>query len=154
MAVLVVPAAEVADHIGKEVGLSDWMLIDQDRVNQFADATVDHQFIHIDPVKAAQSPFGGTIAHGFLTLSLLSHLAGENAIMPEGVKMGVNYGCNKLRFLAPVMVGASIRARVVLKDFAEKKPGQFMSTITVTIEIKDEKKPALICEWVTLMFTG
>ena len=144
---------EIKDLIGCEVGLSDWLHIDQERVNQFADATLDYQYIHLDQKRAAKTPFGGTIAHGFLTLSLISHLAGEHTVMPEGVQMGVNYGCNKLRFLAPVKVGSYIRARVVLKDFTEKRPGQFMSTLTITMEIQDEDKPAMICEWVTLLFT-
>ncbi len=149
----IVPKEQLADYVGKEVGVSDWMVIDQNRINLFADATNDHQFIHIDPAAAAQTPFGGTIAHGYLTLSLLSHLAGKNALLPEGVKMGINYGLNKVRFLTPVKVDNEVRARVVLKDIREKRPGQFMSTLGVTIEIKDEDKPALIAEWLTLVIT-
>lgn len=149
----IVPKEQLGDYVGKEISVSDWMMIDQERINLFADATNDHQFIHIDGEAAAKTPFGGTIAHGYLTLSLLSHLAGKNALLPEGVKMGINYGLNKVRFLNPVKVNSEVRARVTLKDIQEKRPGQFTSTLGVIIEIRGEDKPALVAEWLTLVIT-
>ena len=154
MAKLIVPKEELADHIGKVVGTSDWFEISQERINAFADATDDWQFIHIDEEKAKETPFGGTIAHGFLTLSLLTPLLEDACIMPEGVTMGVNYGFNKVRFLAPVRAGAEVRVVVTLVDAAEKRPGQFMMTNKIKMEINGEKNSALIAEWVTMLMTG
>lgn len=145
-----VSTEDLLKYIGKEIGVSDWLKIDQARINMFADATNDHQFIHVDAEAAAKSPFGVTIAHGFLTLSLLSHLAGEMSIVPEGVQMGINYGLNKVRFLSPVLVGSEVRARVVQTELTEKEPGKYFSNMAVTIEIKGEEKPALLAEWLTL----
>jgi acyl dehydratase len=138
---------------GQEIGVSEWMTIDQDMINKFADATGDHQFIHINPEMAKMTPFGTTIAHGFLTLSLFPVLASK-ADMPtlEGVKMGVNYGGNKTRFLAPVKVNSNVRGRFTLLDFEEKRPGQFQQTLQYTLEIEGEEKPALICEWISQIF--
>jgi acyl dehydratase len=138
---------------GQETGVSDWMLIDQDRVNKFAEATGDYQFIHIDPEKAKMTPFGQTIAHGFLSLSLLPVLSAE-ADLPrlDGVKMGVNYGGNKTRFLAPVKVGKRVRGRFKMLDIEEKRPGQFQQTMEFTLEIEGEEKPALLAEWITQFF--
>jgi acyl dehydratase len=133
--------------IGVDLGASEWFLIDQDRVNAFADVTNDHQFIHIDPVAAAMTPFGGTIAHGFLTLSLLAGLRPEGAIALEGVKMGVNYGCEKLRFLTPVRVGKRVRVRHKLQAIDDKGGGRFLLRTEMTVEIEGEDKPALIAEW-------
>lgn len=146
---------DVASYLakkGEEIGVSDWIPVSQERINLFADATGDHQFIHIDPERAAQSPFGGTIAHGFLTLSLLSEMGQSGMVRLEGAKMGVNYGLNSLRFLAPVRSGRRVRGRFVLKDAVERSPGVIQSTTEVTVEIEGETKPALVAEWVTLAY--
>lgn len=149
----VVPASELKDYLGKESGCSDWFEIDQDRINQFADVTVDHQFIHVDEAKAKQGPFGAPIAHGFLTLSLLTHLTEDCGLVPENTVMGVNYGCDKIRFLQPVRVNQKVRARVKPVTALEKAPGQFLIKSEITVEIEGEEKPALIAEWLALLFT-
>lgn len=138
--------------VGQELGTSDWILVDQDRIDRFADVTGDHQFIHVDVEKAKTTPFGGTIAHGYLTLSLLSAMAYSALPGIEGTKMGVNYGMNSLRFLAPVRAGKRIRGRFVLKGVNERAPGQLQSTVDVTVEIEGEPRPALVAEWVMLAF--
>ena len=142
-------------HIGKELAVTDWLEISQERVNQFADATIDHQFIHVDPEAAAQTPFGGPIAHGFLTLSLLSYFAanGASATM-EGAVMGINYGLDKVRFIQPVRVGKRVRARSTLVSGDEKKPNHYLFKQTVTVEIEDEDKPALVADWLTMVVTA
>ncbi|WP_262695427.1 MaoC family dehydratase [Kordiimonas aquimaris] len=145
---------QLSDYIGKETGLSDWFLIDQERINKFAEVTEDYQFIHVDKEAAAKTPFGTTIAHGFLTLSLLSHLAGEGMLQVEGAVMGINYGCDKVRFLAPVKVDSEIRARVKLTEVTEKPGNRLLVKNEITIEIKDEKHPALIAEWLTMVVVG
>ncbi len=147
-------AADLPSLIGTELGLTDWMDIDQERVNVFADVTEDHQFIHVDPEKAKMTPFGGPIAHGFLTLSLLSKFAGSAGFAIEGAQMGVNYGFEKVRFLAPVKVGQKIRARFMLKSFEEKRAGQYLFTYGVSVEIDGEDKPALVADWMGMQFTG
>ena len=146
------PMADYQAMIGTEVGVSDWILIDQAKIDAFAEVTGDHQFIHVDPAAAAKTPFGTTIAHGYLTLSLLSVMA--YGAMPgiEGAKMGVNYGMNKLRFMAPVKSGKRIRARFTLDGVEQRKDGSYQSTVTVTVEIEGEAKPALIAEWLTLVY--
>jgi acyl dehydratase len=137
--------------IGKELGVSDWLLIDQNRINRFADCTEDHQFIHIDEKRALkETPFGGTIAHGFLSLSLLSKLSYEIAIELENVKMGINYGFEKIRFVQPVPSGSKIRARFFLNNAIERKPNQWMLNYEITIEIQGQDKPAVIAEWLTI----
>jgi acyl dehydratase len=138
------------ESIGADLGTSEWVLIDQDRINAFADCTLDQQFIHVDPEKAAKTPFGGTIAHGFLSLSLLSHFAQSVGCAFENMVMGLNYGFDKVRFLAPVKVDSRVRAKAVLLDVVEKKPGQFLIKQQVSIEIEGEPKPALIAEWLTM----
>lgn len=140
-------------QIGAEGGPSDWFLIDQARINEFADVTLDHQFIHVDPEKAAKSPFGTTIAHGFLTLSLLAHFlqSGVGVDVPNRT-MGVNYGFDKVRFLQPVKVGSRIRAKTKLLEATEKKPGQYLFKLEVTIEIEGQEKPALMAEWLSMIF--
>ncbi|MCK0069744.1 MaoC family dehydratase [Kordiimonas laminariae] len=143
---------ELKDYIGKETGVSDWFLIDQDRINKFADVTLDHQFIHVDPEAAAQTPFGTTIAHGFLTLSMLAHLATSSMLSIEGTKMGVNYGTEKVRFLSPVKVDSEIRARVKLVEITEKPGNRLLLKNEVTVEINGEQHPALIAEWLTMVF--
>ncbi len=143
----------IESAIGKEIGVSQWYEITQDNVNKFADVTSDHQFIHIDPEKAAETPFGGTIAHGFYTLSLLSHFAQSGCgVVVEGATMGVNYGCDKLRFIQPVRVGSQIRGRSTLTAAVEKKPGQYLFTSQMTVEIDGLDKPALIADWLTMVF--
>jgi len=141
---------EFASSAGRELEPSDWLLIDQERVDQFACATNDHQYIHVDPDRAARSPFGGTIAHGFLTLSLLSYLNAQNLIVPEGLVMGINYGSNKIRYLAPVRVGERIRSRQKLLEVSQKLPGQWMVKSAVTVEIENKEKPAMIAEILSL----
>ena len=138
--------------IGCETAATDWFQIDQDRINAFADCTLDHQFIHVDPAAAATSPFGCTIAHGFLSLSMLSYFAEQLEVVMEGVKMGVNYGLDKVRFISPVKVGQRIRARAKVLDVLEKNPGQFQLKLEVTVEIEDQDKPALIAEWLVMQF--
>jgi len=149
------PIASIEDiksRIGSEIGVSDWILIDQARIDAFADVTEDPQFIHIDPEAAAKTPFGGTIAHGFLTLSLLSRMAADAMLRPEGVKMGVNYGFEKIRFIAPVRSGRRIRGRFTLVSFEEKRPGQWQFVHNVTVEIEGGDKPALIADWIGMIF--
>lgn len=145
------------DHIraqvGLEVGVSSWLVVDQDRIHAFAEATEDRQFIHVDPDAAAQTPFGGTISHGFLTLSLLSRMAAEAILVPEGLKMAVNYGLDRVRFLAPVRSGKRVRGRFSLDSIEEKAPGQWLMRHHVTVEIEGEDKPALTAVWLGLIFT-
>jgi acyl dehydratase len=144
---------ELQAKVGENIGTSEWVLVDQDMINKFADATGDHQFIHIDEEKAKLTPFGGTIAHGFLTLSLIPMLGAKtDAPKIEGIKMGVNYGGNKVRFLAPVRSGKRVRSHVKLLELDEKRPGQWQQTNEITVEIEGEEKPALIAEWITQFF--
>lgn len=149
-----VKSTELSGLIGTEIGVSDWIKLDQDRINVFADVTEDHQFIHINEDAAKMTPFGGTIAHGFLTLSLLSKFSEGAGLVIEGVKMGVNYGFEKVRFLAPVPSGSNVRGKFILKDAVEKKPGQFLLTYEVTVEIEGADKPALIADWLGMQFLG
>jgi acyl dehydratase len=139
-------------RIGSEVGVSSWLTIDQSRIDAFADATEDRQFIHIDPDAAAKTPFGGTIAHGFLSLSLLSRMAADAMLVPDSVKMAVNYGLDRVRFIAPVRSGSRIRGHFVLDSIEEKAPGQLLMRHTVTVEIEGVDKPALTAQWLGLLF--
>jgi acyl dehydratase len=148
----VAPLAEIRSRIGEEVGVSSWITIDQQRIAEFAEATDDRQFIHVDPDAAAQTPFGQTIAHGFLSLSMLSHMAAEGMLVPDGVKMAVNYGLDRVRFIAPVKSGKRIRGRFRLDSVGEKAPGQLLLRHIVTVEIEGEEKPALTAEWLGLIF--
>lgn len=148
----VVPIAQLADHIGAETGRSAWFTIDQDRIDRFADVTEDRQWIHVDVDAAAEGPFGSTIAHGFLTMSLISALSTEAAIQPEGAAMLINYGSDKVRYLNPVRVGSRIRTVSTLKDVTEKAPGQILLTSTVVVEIEGEERPALVADILTLAF--
>ena len=150
----VIKAEDLQAHVGTDLGISEWIKIEQDRVNLFADVTEDHQFIHVDPEAAKKTPFGGPIAHGFLTLSLLAKFAEKGSIAIEGVNMGVNYGFEKVRFLAPVPSGSKIRGRFTLKSAVEKKPSQFLLTYEVTVDIDGQDKPALIADWLAMLFTG
>ncbi|MDH4049880.1 MAG: MaoC family dehydratase [Gammaproteobacteria bacterium] len=145
-----IKAADLPSLVGTEYEPSPWIEITQERVNQFAEATNDHQFIHVDPEKAAKTPFGGPIAHGFLSLSLLSYLNAQSAVLPEGLVMGVNYGSDKVRYLAPVRVGKRIRSRQKVLEVGEKKPGQWLIKTAVTVEIEGESTPALIAEILSL----
>lgn len=149
-----IKAEDLEATVGTDLGTSDWITIEQDRVNQFADVTEDHQFIHVNPEMAKMTPFGGPIAHGFLTLSLLSKFSEQGGLMIEGVKMGVNYGFEKVRFLAPVKVGKKVRGHFKLKAAEEKRPGQYLMTYEITVEIEGEDKPALVADWLGMQFTG
>ena len=144
---------DIRAQVGKEVGVSSWLLVDQHRIDAFAEATEDRQFNHVDPAAAAQTPFGGTIAHGFLSLSLLSRMAAEAMLVPDGLKMAVNYGLDRVRFLAPVRSGKRVRGRFVLDSIEEKAPGQWLMRHNVTVEIEGEDKPALTALWLGLIFT-
>jgi len=141
---------ELRAMVGRELGASGWFLIDQDRVDNFADVTLDHQFVHVDPERAKATPFGGTIAHGFLTLSLLVHLCLPFIPVPANRKLIVNYGFDKIRFAAPVKVGKRIRAIGKLGEVSERKPGNIVMRVDVSVEIEGEDKPALVAEWLSL----
>ncbi len=140
---------ELFELVGQDLGVSDWFQIDQDRINQFADVTEDHQFIHVDPIRAADSPFNGTIVHGMLTLSMIVHLCDNFVPSVEGVRMVINYGFDRVRFAAPVKVDGRIRTAAKLIE-AKKRSGQILVKVKVTIEIENESKPALVAEWLTM----
>ncbi len=142
----IVKLADLPGMVGRELEPSDWLEISQERVNEFASATNDHQFIHVDPERATQTPLGGPIAHGYLTLSLLSYFRTQSGIEPEGTVMGLNYGSDKVRYLAPVCVGKRIRSRSKILAVTERKPKEWLIKTNVTIEIEDEETPALIAE--------
>ena len=150
----IVPAAELTTLIGKQMEPGDWFQITQENINKFADVTVDHQFIHIDPEAAKASPFGGTIAHGFLTLSMLSHLVESCSVMPAEVVMGINYGFDKVRFLTPVHAGKRIRVSVTIADVTPKDGNRYLLKQAVTIEIEGSDSPAAVCEWLTMFVCG
>ena len=141
------PLSELQQYIGHEFEPSAWFEVEQARINTFADCTEDHQYIHVDPERAAATPLGGTIAHGFLVLSLLSALCEDNTVVPEDATMGLNYGLNRVRFLYPVRAGKRIRARVKIADIDDKQPGRIVVAHTVTTEIEGEAKPALVAYW-------
>jgi acyl dehydratase len=143
---------EIRGRIGEEVGVSGWLTVDQSRIDAFANATEDRQFIHTDPHAAAQTPFGGTVAHGLLTLSLLSRMAAEATLLPENLRMAVNYGFERVRFLAPVRAGKRVRGRFVLDSVEEKAPGQILMRHLVTVEIEGGDKPALTALWLGMVF--
>ena len=143
--------AKLADLSGEVIGVSDWVLIDQDRIDRFADLVDDHLFIHVDPVRAAQTAFGGTIAHGFLTLSLMTaFMATADLPEPEGMLYNLNYGTDRLRFLSPVHAGSRVRAVFREVSFVEKRPGEWIETREMVVEIEGGDRPALTCEWMTL----
>ena len=143
---------DIRSRIGQEIGVSSWLTMDQQRIDEFAESTEDRQFIHVDPQAAAQTPFGTTIAHGFLSLSMLSRMAAEVMLIPDSTKMAVNYGLDRVRFIAPVKSGKRIRGRFRLDSIEEKAPGQLLLRHTVTVEIEGEEKPALTAEWLGLLF--
>lgn len=147
-----VPADRLHEYVGTCLGRSDWLTIDQGRINDFADATGDHQFIHVDPERAATGPFGTTIAHGLLTLSLIPSLMSQVMVFPAGMKMAINYGMDSVRFIQPVKVDSQVRLKVDLTEVSEKKPGQWLMKILATLEIEGESKPAYIAEPLSLCF--
>ncbi len=144
----------LGQFVGQELGVSDWLLIDQERINQFADCTGDHQWIHVDVERAKrESPFGSTIVHGYLTLSLLAAMQMELGIIPASVSQALNYGLDRVRFLAPMKVGARIRNRVVLVALEPQGKGRLLLKTQNTVEIEGETKPALIAETLALLLT-
>jgi len=146
---------ELKSRIGQEIGVSSWKTIDQDRIDRFATVTEDLQFIHVDPERAlAETPFGGTIAHGFLTLSLLSAMGQEALPVIRSRTMGINYGLERVRFLSPVPVGARVRGRFTLSDVSMRSAAQAMLRYQVIVEIEGAEKPALAAEWITLAVIG
>ncbi len=142
--------SELDQYPGTNAEPTPWHCVTQDQIDQFADCTLDHQFIHIDPEAAKATPFGSTIAHGFLTLSMLSHFAESYSLVVEGFYMGINAGFDKIRFVQPVNVGSKIRAHAKFIEIVEKKPGQYRLKTEVTVEIEGEEKPALIAEWISV----
>lgn len=153
MSIQTLPVEKIKERLGEEILCSDWLEITQERINQFADATGDHQWIHVDPDKAAQGPFGKTIAHGYLVLSLIPYFSGGGGIIPEGTKMAINYGANRVRFINPVPVNSKIRSRAVLNSVEEKGSGRVLVGITHNIEIEGQEKPACVAETLTMFFT-
>ena len=144
---------ELRSRVGETIGTSEWLLVDQEMIDKFADATGDHQFIHVNPQMAAMTPFGGTIAHGFLTLSLIPVLTEKSDIpRPEGIKMALNYGGNRVRFLKPVRSGKKVRAHFKLLEMEEKRPNQWQQTVEITLEIEGEDKPGYVAEWISQLY--
>ena len=139
---------DLKQQLGLEVGVSRWFAIDQERVDKFADLTEDWQYIHVDPIAAKNTSFNGTIAHGFLTVSLLSAMYYDAIPVIEGSKLGVNYGFDKLRFLSPVKVGSKVRGRFELSDIREVRPLEISTKWRVEVEIEDFEKPALVAQWI------
>lgn len=153
MAAEVLPLEKIKERIGQEIGVTDWLQIDQGRINDFADCTEDHQWIHVDEEAAAGGPFGTTIAHGYLTVSLFPFFSSDIAVIPEGTMMAINYGMNKLRFINPVKVGSKIRDKISLTNVEEKSGGRILVSTTHTVEIEGEPKPACIAETLSMFFT-
>lgn len=145
---------EMKTKIGSELGVTDWFAMDQERINKFADCTLDNQWIHLDEKAAAKGPFGKTIAHGYLSVSLLSYFAADLLPIPDNAVMAINYGMNKLRLLSPVLSDAQIRDRVVLMDVQEKSNGRILITAAHTLEIKGQDKPALYAEALSMFYTA
>ncbi|MEE9375121.1 MAG: MaoC family dehydratase [Rhizobiaceae bacterium] len=142
---------ELKAQIGGEPRYSRWFTLDQSKIDTFADATEDWQFIHCDPEKAKHTPFGGTVAHGFLTLSMLSAMSYDCEAVIEGTAMGINYGFNRIRFTSPVKAGAKVRAKFVTRAVDEKTPNNILTTTGITVEIEGESRPALTAEWLGLI---
>lgn len=154
MAMKLVPKDELVNEIGSKFEPGPWVTLDQERINAFADCTEDHQFIHIDEEKAKETPFGGTIAHGFLTLSMLVKMVEGIGIAPDNVVMGINYGFDKVRFLAPVRAGKRVRANVEVLDVSTKDGSRFLIKQGVSVEIEGEETPALVAEWLSMVVAG
>ena len=148
-----ITADQIAGYVGKPIATSKWFAVDQERINRFADLTEDHQFIHVDEEAAARTPLGGTIAHGFLTLSLLSAMAAEGMLVLEGTRMALNYGFDKVRFLQPVPSASKVRGHFSLVKHEERKPGEHLFTFEVSVEIEGVEKPALVAHWLGLQLT-
>lgn len=146
----VIKKNEITNYIGHQAAPTDWHQVTQAQINQFADCTLDHQFIHVDEAKAKETPFGSTIAHGFLSLSMLSHFAENYSVIIDGFYMGINAGFDKVRFLQPVKVNSRIRAHAKTLSIEEKKVGQFRFNTEVTIEIEGSDTPALIAQWISI----
>jgi acyl dehydratase len=149
-----IPAAALDALVGTELGVSPWFTLDQDRIDAFADATLDHQYIHVDRARAKETPFGGTIAHGLLTLSMIVHLCLDLVPRLEGTRMLLNYGFDRVRFPTFVRSGSRIRARASLRAAKERSPRQYLLTLDVTIEIEHETKPAVVAEWLSFHVVG
>jgi len=147
-----VPAETLVDYIGKEIGTSEWFEVDQERINQFADTTLDHQFIHVDPEKATPL-FGSTIAHGFLSLSLIPHLTSQAVLAPENLKHVFNYGLDKVRFINPVNVGSKVRTHSKVTSVDDKGDGRYLMKTEITMEIDGVDKPAFVAESLSMFIT-
>lgn len=148
-----VPLETYQGMVGKEVGVSSWHVVDQKRIDCYADVIEDHQFIHVDPVRAKkETSFGTTIAHGFLTMSLLSIMSYEVMPVIEGTTMSVNYGFDRLRFISPVRSGSRVRGRFTLTEASLRKPNELLSRTSVSVEIEGEQKPALAADWIGLIY--
>jgi acyl dehydratase len=145
-----IPLDEYRSQVGMLLGVSDWIVIEQGIIDEFADVTRDWQFIHIDPVRAKETPFGGTIAHGLLTLSLVSAMSFTAVPAIAGAQMVINYGFNSIRFISPVLSGSRVRGSFTLKQFVERQPRQWQSTLDVRVDIENALKPTLIAEWLIL----
>ena len=147
-----VPAEKLVDYVGKEIGTSEWFEVDQERINQFADTTLDHQFIHVDPKKATPL-FGSTIAHGFLSLSLIPHLTSQAVLAPENLKHVFNYGLDKVRFINPVNVGSKVRTISKVVSVDDKGDGRYLMKTEITMEIDGVDKPAFVAESLSMFIT-
>ena len=147
-----VPAKTLVEYVGKEIGTSDWFEVDQERINQFADTTLDHQFIHVDPEKATPL-FGSTIAHGFLSLSLIPHLTSQAVLAPENLKHVFNYGLDKVRFINPVKVGSKVRTHSKVASVDDKGDGRYLMKTEITMEIEGDDKPAFVAESLSMFIT-
>jgi len=154
MAVKIVPKEEMVNAVGTKFEPGPWIEVSQERINAFADTTEDHQFIHVDIEKAAKTPFGGTIAHGLLTLSLLPRLVEHSGVFPEKIVMGLNYGFDKVRFLSPVRAGKRVRANVTVASVDRKDENRFLVKLSVSVEIEGEETPALVAEWLNMLIAG
>lgn len=154
MTIKVVPKEEMTSAVGTKFEPSAWIEITQDRINHFADCTEDHQFIHVDEEAAAKTPFGSTIAHGLLTLSLLPKMIEGQGVVPENLMMGLNYGFDKVRFLAPVRVGKRVRGNIEVLSVDQKDDNRFLVKQGISVEIEGEDTPALVAEWLNMMVCG
>ena len=154
MTIQLVEPSEAMAMVGTKLPPGEWVTVDQDRINVFADCNEDHQFIHIDEAAAAQTPFGGTIAHGFLTLSLLTKMSEGSGIALKGIVMGLNYGCDKVRFLNPVRAGKRVRAHSEIMSVDQKDANRFLIKSAVTVEIEGEETPAVYAEWLSMQIIG
>jgi acyl dehydratase len=154
MTIQLVEPSEAMAMVGTKLPPGEWVTVDQDRINVFADCTEDHQFIHIDEAAAAHTPFGGTIAHGFLTLSLLTKMSEGSGIALKGIVMGLNYGCDKVRFLNPVRAGKRVRAHSEIMSVDQKDANRFLIKSAVTVEIEGEETPAVYAEWLSMQIIG